>query len=132
MATRKLWLAWLRCAAAVKRHNLSTLCQRSQGFASSRIQNPREVENVNVRTSTTFDFHFRFRVFTRGSAAMWEKKFVVNFACTLPSSISGTRSRAMRRWKAHDEKNSPIVFVFSFSLFAGLFCEKTILACCLA
>lgn len=29
----------------------------SQGFASSRIQNPREVENVNVRTSTTcFDF----------------------------------------------------------------------------
>jgi len=33
----------------------------------------------------------------------------------------------MRRWKAHDEKNYPIVFVFSFSLFAGLFCEKTFL-----
>ena len=60
------------------------------------------------------------------------EKICCDFACSLPSSISGTRSRAMRRWKAHDEKNYPIVFVFSFSLFAGLFCEKNILACCLA
>ena len=45
-------------------------------------------------------------------------------AAALPSSISGTRSRATRLWKAHDEKNYPTVLVFSFSFFAGLFCEK--------
>ena len=58
----------------------------------------------------------------------------------LPSSISGTRSRATRLSKAyHDEENTPtihvctcIVLVFSFFCFAGFFCEKIILACCLA
>ena len=53
------------------------------------------------------------------------EKNCCDFATTLPSSISGTRSRAMRRWKAHDEKNTPIVFVFLISLiegFASWFC----------
>ena len=57
-----------------------------------------------------------------------QKKIVVNFGRTLPSSISGTRSRAMRRWKAHDEKNYPTVLVFTFSSIEGFFCEKIILA----
>ena len=48
-------------------------------------------------------------------------KFVVNFSCTLPSSISGTRSRAMRRWKAHDEKKHPYRFCF-FIFFDWGFC----------
>ena len=56
------------------------------------------------------------------------EKICCDFGRTLPSSISGTRSRAMRRWKAHDEENSSTVFVFSFSCFAGFFCEKNILA----
>ena len=53
------------------------------------------------------------------------EKICCDFAHPLPSSISGTRSRAMRRWKAHDEKCHPTVFVFSFSLiegFASRFC----------
>ena len=53
------------------------------------------------------------------------EKICCEFWRTLPSSISGTRSRAMRRWKAHDEKNYPTVLVFSFSSIEGFFCEKS-------
>ena len=53
------------------------------------------------------------------------EKICCDFACSLPSSISGTRSRAMRRWKAHDEKNTPTFRFFRFSRLRVYFAKKT-------
>ena len=53
------------------------------------------------------------------------EKICCEFWRTLPSSISGTRSRATRLRKARDEKSYPSIFVFSFSPLWVYFAKKS-------